>query len=410
MKRVGFAQLLQRQPRAWQRRVEVVELDLPAAAGDARCIATVRQGALNAAGVAVALQESSLTAVPCRRAEAERRALDFISRRLAAGDTLERSDGLAGLDALATASANVATPAPPRQQLAATPAVPSAPVAALVQRFTPDRWKLEPAARRPRATWRVAERADAGAGPDDADQQALRSLVPRLVDLLESDSDLLDYCLAVAIARLRDAGAAEAMQHLSTRGRSAATRRAAHQAWLLLQAPDAQRRHVDALLPAWQAEVHGDDTADLAPDLLASRFDARQTHWLPLLADWYDVALVHATPRARLLALLRRLPLQPGPFQALRYLYKAAEIRRDAELIGLLHARLENTRATFYNHGGVSRRSSVWTPSADRRPLPPPDPRLAYASRTRDYLRLRGWRTLRRLAELGHSHAPVLAV
>ena len=402
MRRVGFARLGQQQPRAWQRWVEVVELDLPAGAGEARCIVTVRQGALNAAGVAAATQESSLTAVPCPAAEAERRAIDFIARRMAAGDVLLQHEGLAALAALAgpdPVAATAQSPAPRGHASAATVAdggAPSPTITALVQRFAPDHWKLLDAARRARSAWRVAERADAAT--PGADQQALRALVPRLVDLLETGDDLLDHGIAVAIARLGDRGAAEAMRHLRDRGRSPATRRAAHQAWLLLQTPPAQREHADRLLPAWQAELQGD--ADLLPHVLEARFDERRTHWVPLLADWYDVALVQAVPRARLLALLRLLPLKPGPFQALRYLYKAAEIRRDAEVIGLLHARFENTRPNFYSHGDAAHRQRHQRSAGDR----------AYSSRTRDYLRLRAWRTLRRLALIGHSHAAELAV
>lgn len=406
MRRVAFAKL--RQPaRAWQRMVELVELDLPASTGEARFVVTVRQGALSG-DVVMATQESSLTATPCPRAEAGRRARDFIARRLAAGDTLTDHDGFDGL----------AAPAAPETRAAAAP-IPSRNltpvVASLVARFGPDRWKLEPAARRARSVWRVAERSDSAVA--SADQQALVALVPRLIDLLETGDDLLDLCIAVAIARLGDRGAAQAMQHLAERGRSGATKRAAHQAWLLLQTPEAQRTHAGGLLPGWQLELHGDgDLPELATQL-DELLTQRHTGWVQLLGDWYDVALSHPKAHTRLLTLLEHLALRPGPFQALRYLYKAAEIRRDAAVIGVLHARLESTPAYFSNHsdsghgrGFFSPETRKWVKNPVKRELAQPDSRLAYTSRTRDYLRLRAWRQLRRLAEINHSHASTLAV
>ncbi|TDM08758.1 MAG: hypothetical protein C4K60_05005 [Ideonella sp. MAG2] len=75
----------------------------------------------------------------------------------------------------------------------------------------------------------------------------------------------------------------------------------------------------------------------------------------------------------------------------MRYVYKAAEQWRDAEVLGRLHARFENAAAT---------------PPA----VPRADTERAFGPRTRDYLRLRGWRMIRRLAALSHPHAPALAV
>lgn len=418
MRRIASATLSQQAPRTWQRGIEVVELDLPPAAGDARYIVSLRQGGLSPAGVMLAPQDSALTAAPCGRAEAERRAIDFITRRLAVGDVLLRCEGLVLPDQAVADSTPMPAPAAASAATAATSAAsPSAAVASLIKRFSPTQWPLQSPDRQARSVWRIAERSDAASA--NADQQALRALVPRLVDLLETSGDLLDYCLAVAIARLGDRGAAEAMFHLNERGRSPATQRAAHQAWLLLQTPEAQAAHADGLMRQHQvllkASLPQVDVSDW-PATLAALLDGGFSQWVPLLSDWYDIALTQPEARATLVQLLRKLPLEPGPFQALRYLYKAAETRRDAEVIALLHARMENTRAHQQSPEGrgygrpygqpparsiVTRRGRVSGLEAFSD--------IAYTSRTRDYLRLRAWRQLRRLAEIGHSQAAPLA-
>lgn len=396
MKKIASAVLVRQFPRQRTCTVEVIELDLPARTGAdpaARCIVTVRQE----------LQESSLTASPCLQAEAERRALDFIKRRLAAGEKLLRHEGLAGLDGLST-QARITTPVP-------TPAsqpVP-APITALVARFQPARWKLESADRRARAAWRVAECSGASS-PGSAAQQALYGLVPRLVDLLGSGDDLLDLCLAVAIGRLGDPGATEAMQVLSQRGRSPATCRAARQAWLMLLAPEAREAHVATLLPSWQAELASEKSGDELVDQIGIGLDARSSDWASLMLDWYDIAFVRPGPRAVLLRLLKALPLETGTFQGVRYVYKAAEMRRDAEVVGLLHARFENTMPMQGPSGTRDTRSPRTGAWLKRATGGARGPARAFGARTRDYLRLRGWRTVRRLAALSHPHAPELAV
>ncbi|WP_431265016.1 hypothetical protein ACQ859_06115 [Roseateles chitinivorans] len=414
MRKIASATLARVHPRERRCTVELVELDLPAGRdGGARHVVTVRQDS----------GESSLTATPCPLADAERRALDFIRRRLAAGETLVRRQGFEALaehDAAGSSSSNAAG-APGGTRAAAlgpsstsstssSSAGPVPPrIAALVARFEPARWKLETADRQTRSAWRVAECSDRTEA-DPAAQRALRGLVPRLVELLESGSDLLDLCLAAAIGRLGDPGAAEAMRILAERGRSPATKRFAHQARLMLLSPEDLAAHAELLASQWSAELALElDGPELVVALL-DPLDARRLDWPELMQDWYDIALARPAVRERVLALLRALPVQAEAFQAMRYVYKTAELRRDAEVVAALHARFENTRPA---QGGLTTRQYrdpsngeiiVRSGGSKRKPA------RAYGRLTREYLRLRGLRSVRRLAAIGHPQASELAV
>ncbi|MGN7875251.1 hypothetical protein ACTJKJ_16925 [Roseateles sp. 22389] len=406
MRKIASATLIRVHPRERRCTVELVELDRPAG----------RTGSDDAARYVVNIRrdsgESSLTATPCTLTEAQRRALDFLRRRLAAGETLLRRDGFEALGVEPeSAAAPLSSPSVPKASTpSGAPAGPVPPaIAALVARFAPARWTLEPDDRRARAAWRVAECSDRSEA-DPAAQRALRSLVPRLVELLESGSDLLDLCLAAAIGRLGDPGAAEAMAVLSERGRSPATKRYAHQARLMLLAPEALQSHLEVAASQWSAELALPAEGPALVLALLDALEARRLDWPDLLQDWYDLALIRPDVRAKLLSLLRALPLQAEAFQALRYVYKTAELRRDAEVLGLLHARFENTRPA---QGGLTTRHYLDPSTGEwivRSAGSKRKPARAYGRRTREYLRLRGWRGLRRLAAIGHPHAPVLAV
>ncbi|MGM9483651.1 hypothetical protein ACS5PN_20810 [Roseateles sp. NT4] len=389
MQKMARATLVRSRNPAQRCVVELVALDLAAAA---RHIVTVRE----------ATRESSLTPRPCELPEAQRRARDFICRRLAAGDQLLSHEGFPDL-ADASPEPTVLKPAAPPPARA----VPAS-ITALVARFQPARWKLEAPARRARAAWRVGEVSDAASG--GAAQQALRGLVPRLVELLSSGDDLLDLCLAVAIGRLGDPGAAEAMQQLSQRGRSPATCRMARQAWLMLATPAERVADADKLLPGWAAELNSDLPGEGLLAQVEAQLAPRAANWAQLLTNWYDVAWTQPEPRAALLRLLKILPLQAPYFQGVRYVYKAAEMRRDAEALGLLHARFENSVPVLGKPSGrryVSPDTGAWIERAHGGARAPAQ---AFGKKTRDYLRLRAWRQLRRRAALEHPQAPELAV
>lgn len=449
MKKLALAVLVQGRAQERLCTLELMELDLPGGEDAARYVVTRRDQMFDQ-GVLRAESESTLTAMPGTLAVARHRAREYLARRLAAGDVLREQVGFGDLPGAtpsaaptgSTASSTAAAPATATSAALAVRAAPSAPVAALIARFQPSAWKLLPPARQARSAWRLAERSDPTRANDtgDADQQALRSLVPRLVALLESGDDLLDYCLAAAIARLGDPGARQAMAALSQRGRSAATCRMADQAWLLLAADDAARaERLNALAANWwpqQPEMMRMAGAHPVPDgTHGARNDAGTTAVSAMpadpngatesqpsldgaardaLAEWlmagYDLALVDVQALHTVQSCLRHLRFEAGVFGAVRAIHKTAELRRDIETLALLHARFESTRPD-------ARERQAWRdPRTGELRTRAMDIRggkgliSAYAHPTRDYLRQRGLRLLRRLVQIEHSDAPRLAV
>lgn len=248
--------------------------------------------------------------------------------------------------------------------------------AELLGRLAGGEWKRLTAQQRTRTIWRIGERR-------------LAAAVPALVGLIDKGKPMQDYCIAWALGRCADSGAAEAMQHLQRRGANDAVRRVALHAWLRLAGQAALRAHADKLIGDWPARLReawaGQDDAALAT------LCAQPAAWTTLgYQDWLEhldqVALSHPLARTILLAQLRKVPLQAGTFRAVRHIYKAAELREDAELFGILHQRFETTApADRYVKG-------IYTS---------PRGTVAYSGLTRDYLRRRGWRMLRRLGEDG---------
>lgn len=244
----------------------------------------------------------------------------------------------------------------------------------LLQRLEHGSWKALSLERRKRTIWRIGERR-------------LRAAVPSLVDLIERGDAMQDYCIAFAIGRCGDRGAMPAMHELHRRASDSAVRRIALQAWLMLATEDERHAHATQLFSAWPEALRSAWTSQDSAGLLARA--SQGGGWPGLdggawLEQLYQVAQDSSqAPLARplLLDALRHIPLRGATFAAARHLYKMAEMRADAEVFAVLQLRFERTP----NNGGeYVRIASGYRPEA-------------YGPRTRNYLLLRGGRTLRRL-------------
>lgn len=305
-------------------------------------------------------------------------------------------------------SETAAAASPGRKASVAAATTPAEAILARLQGASASRKKWSPA----RVAWRAGE-------------YRLREAVPHLIRLIGSGDVMLDYCLAWALGRCGDGETFTALARarnepdLKTSDIDAALRlffpRASKSDILTRMALEMLRGWSDEL----RAAVAARSLAALPPVLRefasrpsgpdgASKGDPEAFTAVLLaglaagdaaaLEDIYRID--DDTVRPGLLAALRTIPLQVGSFRHVRHVFKMAEARGDAEVFGLIAHRIEKTPATF-----GSRRSMYlggrWTDVAKE--LKRPDARLAYSSNTRDYLRRRSFRSLRRLAEAGDA-------
>ncbi len=169
------------------------------------------------------------------------------------------------------------------------------------------------------------------------------------------------------------------------------------------------RGHLGVCRIRCAAPVNG--PADAFANALQGYLDGGDYRRFAVLDTLYLIDNEHVRPA--LLALLRTAPLRPNYFQRIRHIFKAAEYRCDAEVYGLIAYHFEQERAMFgrtrYFSLAKDRRyayvllpGGAYIAQADKEIKKEAAP-IAYGGRTRAYLRLRVWRTLRRLGELGDA-------
>ena len=96
--------------------------------------------------------------------------------------------------------------------------------------------------------------------------------------------------------------------------------------------------------------------------------------------------------RPGLISVLDHVPFQVNYFRPIRRLFKAAELRGDAEIFGTIARRLEIESATF---SGVSHWYNRFKPDA----LSRDDATVGFSNATKHFLRSRVWRRLRQLGQ-----------
>ncbi|MEZ4382156.1 MAG: WGR domain-containing protein [Nannocystaceae bacterium] len=257
-----------------------------------------------------------------------------------------------------------------------------------------------------RTVWRIGE-------------LKIEAAVPSLVGLLGSGSELLDYTITWALARCGDASTFGLL--LDKHGLTASILDGELRAALNKIFPRAQGSRMNArvafeALRAWGGALAAkvaEHAYSRLPTHLQQLVDAGPAEALTtalrehLEADTAAAykALEHLylldTPNVRpaLLAAVRAAPMRPPAFRTLRHLFKAAELRVDAELFGALAHRFATAPAMFRAPRWGDRVYLGRTYMRATAELQKGDSRLAYSSKTRAYLRRRVWRTLRRLGE-----------
>jgi len=366
----GAVQLIRQVSLVYQegRSDKVYEVDL-CEVGPDRYVVNFRYGRRG-----TALRDGSKTVAPVSRDEAERIFQRLVDEKVGKGYRHAPGSGPPPKPAATPAEAIILEP----EDAPALDPRSRAVLARLTQGGDPrGSWPLS------RAVWRAGE-------------MKLRQAEPVLIDLIGSGNEMLEYCLAWALGQCGSAASVPILSGLQAdRDRAHGIRYMAAQAARNL----ADSRSRAEMIAAWIDRLPP-SLASLAKGGQAGDFQAALLEYLdgadPRAYEVLELIYLIDTPSVRpaLLHVLRTAPLAPNYFQRIRHIFKAAEMRRDAEVYGLIGHRIETTRSTF------SHTASYYYPRRKKQTLGP-NASQAFGRETRLYLRRRLWRTLSRLGELG---------
>ncbi len=256
----------------------------------------------------------------------------------------------------------------------------------ILERLTksgPLSWPLE------RVIWRAGE-----LGLREAEAPLLR-LLPSLPTTSPApgtpakgrDTTIRTYSVLWALGRCGGELSLEPLRRVyADEGAAGHLRRIATEAWMRLASPEAcaeLRAGALSSLPQSLLSAHATGDRGAFQEALGKHIESDENAFAAM-----DLLYLIDDPVVRpgFLHHLARAPFAEPTFYWLRHIFKAAEYRHDPEVFGLFAHRFERT------------------PSKDQ------GARKVYSKGTREFLRRRTWRTLRRLGELGDPDYVRMAV
>jgi predicted DNA-binding WGR domain protein len=240
-----------------------------------------------------------------------------------------------------------------------------------------------------------------------AGELKLTEAAPFIAKLIGTAKELRDYCCVWALGNCGDVESLnEVKKHLTHA--SEAVQRIAFEACLKLsETPQIFiSQKLDNLPNKFKQILRNGDSDELLSALREEKENLKRGSFT-ILSDIYVVADEKFRPA--ILEIINEIPLKPKFFKPLRYIFKIAEYRHDAEIFGTIAKRFESSNAGFHISGWSGKtwsryeyQDDKWT-ETKRSDLAKTDSPLAFSNRTRDYFIRRTWRTLRKLAEDGFS-------
>lgn len=352
---------------------KVYEVDLCEVGAD-RFVVNFRYGKRGAA-----LRDGSKTVAPVTRVEADRIFKKLVDSKIEQGYVDQAAAEAARARALATPVQATRAPVPTTQALGDRARI----VLERLQQVGTDRrwfrregrtssWPLE------RAVWRAGELRL---------REAERPLLALLntatsADVLGGGQGIRNYSIAFALGRLGSEASIESLAALRLDPKQPAHVQRMATLALLALSDEATRadfaRDLLQQLPEPLRVAHSTgNVATFAAALVTHLASDPNAFAVMELLYLIDDAIV----RPAFLEQLAQAKLESPTFFWLRHLFKAAEYRHDARVFGLFAARFEKVRANSSQYGR----------------------NIAYGGATREYLRRRTWRTLRRLGRLGDA-------
>ncbi|NEN96796.1 MAG: WGR domain-containing protein, partial [Moorea sp. SIO3I7] len=325
------------------------------------------------------LKESSKTAQPVALAKAQQVFDQLVGSKLKKGyqDVTEPSNSETQEEVNDLNSSNVVSNDPRHQAI-------------LNAIANPDNSKGSSKWSQTRAIWRAGE-------------LKIPEATPLIIPLIGTDQPLKDYCIAWALGWCGDEHVIPHLQRLyETPSTPDFVKGIAWEAWMKLCDQSTQERlrsqQIEQLPAELQSHIETDNPADFS-NALVTYLDSNDYTRFGVLDTLYQIN--NAQVRPALLNILRTAPLRPNYFKAIRHIFKIAEYRQDAEVFGIIAYRLDTEppmfRQSYWHKYYWDRNSRKYIPRSNY--LGSPDAKRAYSNVTRDYLRRRVWRTLRKLGE-----------
>lgn len=342
------------------------------------------------------LKDGSKTVAPVGRAEADRVFQKLVQSKVEQGYVREEEAAAvrARATAQATSHATGSTPRTAPRGAGSSDAGIEARKRAILERLgqsgTDRRWFRRQGAQRSwpleRAIWRAGElKLREAEGP-------LLALIDTATsaEVQGGGKGIRNYSIAYALGRLGTEASMEALAKLRNDTKQPGhVQRIATEALLLLSDAETRAEHAKDILAALPAPLR--DAHAAGAEAFAAALSIHLEASPPHFAVMDLVYLVNdEIVRPGFLAELAKVKLEAPYFYWLRHIFKAAEYRKDPRVFGLLAHRFETVRAN----------PVVWRAV----------PKSVYSAPTREYLRRRVWRTLRRLGEAADSDFVPLAV
>ena len=225
----------------------------------------------------------------------------------------------------------------------------------------PDHWPLS------RIIWRAGE-------------LKLSQVADKIAALAGGRDSLKNYSIAWSLGRCGNQSHLPAIEQLQ-KSKDDKVRRMADEAYLHL-APQTERERalskIKSSLPdELQHCIDSENHHELAERLMASLSNKNQKN-IELLVNIYSLAIKYACCHTALVQVLKVIPFsKENYFKAFRQIFKLAEFRLDAKVFGIISLRVELTPHGYWGK--------------------------PFTEGSRNYLRRRSWRTLRKLGEADDS-------
>jgi hypothetical protein len=182
---------------------------------------------------------------------------------------------------------------------------------------------------------------------------------------------------------------------------------------------------ITQLPPAMRVVIERNQSIDIAIELVRKYLSTAAPSQFSVIDLLYQID--QEPFRQAIWTLLQEIPCAPNYFKSIRHIFKIAEYRQDAKILGILTDRFDREQPLYHSKGSYSYvyldeyradrvqelEISNWrgVPTAEfRQEISSVDARIAYGSRTRDYLRRRIWRSLTTLGELSRAAYVDIAV